>query len=93
MGRAEVRALSGAMRGYHRDLMHNPTKTDLPYRFTRFGRDMAKGINTRARFAVGCKDSGVLVISAHFSNPTADWICTEADGTRFFDVRPGGLTS
>jgi hypothetical protein len=66
--------------------MHHPIQTALPYRPARFDMDVARGIETRTGFVERYKDSGVLVIGAHFADPTAGWIRTEGEGTRFFGV-------
>lgn len=68
------------------DLMHHPIQTALPHRPARFDMDPQAGRATRIGFVDKYKDSGVLVIGAHFADPTAGWIRTEGDGTRFFGV-------
>jgi hypothetical protein len=48
--------------------------------------DVDQGIVTRRDFVEKYKDSGVMVIGAHFADPTAGWIRSEGDGQRFFGV-------
>jgi len=68
------------------DLMHHPIQTALPARPARFDMDTEQGIRTRTGFIEKYRDSGVLVIGAHFADPTAGWIKSEGDGQRFFGV-------
>lgn len=68
------------------DLMHHPIQCALPHRPARFDMDTAAGQKTRTGFVDKYKDSGVLVIGAHFADPTAGWIRTAEDGTRFYGV-------
>ena len=68
------------------DLMHHPIQTALPYRPARFDMDPVSGEATRVNFVNKYRDSGVLVIGAHFADPTAGWIRSEGDGQRFFGV-------
>lgn len=68
------------------DLMHHPIQTALPHRPARFDMDPPAGKKTRMDFVDKYKDSGVLVIGAHFADPTAGWIRTEGGGTRFFGI-------
>lgn len=68
------------------DLMHHPIQTALPGRPARFDMDTARGQQTRVDFVERYRDSGVLVIGAHFADPTAGWIRSEGDGQRFFGV-------
>jgi len=68
------------------DLMHHPIQTALPYRPARFDMDPIAGEATRVGFVEKYRDSGVLVIGAHFADPTAGWIRSEGDGQRFFGV-------
>jgi len=79
----ESRGERGVITG---DLMHHPIQTALPGRPARFDMDTARGQQTRVDFVDRYKDSGVLVIGAHFADPTAGWIRTEGEGTRFFGV-------
>lgn len=71
------------------DLMHHPIQTALPSRPARFDMDTERGIATRTSFVEKYRDSGVLVIGAHFADPTAGWIRSEGDGQRFFGVGLG----
>ncbi len=68
------------------DLMHHPIQTAMPHRPARFDMDVARGQKTRVDFVEKYKDSGVLVIGAHFADPTAGWIRSEGDGQRFFGI-------
>jgi len=68
------------------DLMHHPIQCALPHRPARFDMDAVAGKATRMGFVDKYKDSGVLVIGAHFADPTAGWIKTAEDGTRFYGV-------
>ena len=68
------------------DLMHHPIQTALPGRPARFDMDTGRGQQTRVDFVERYRDSGVLVIGAHFADPTAGWIRSEGDGQRFFGV-------
>jgi glyoxylase-like metal-dependent hydrolase (beta-lactamase superfamily II) len=68
------------------DLMHHPIQTAMPGRPARFDMDVDQGIVTRRDFVEKYKDSGVMVIGAHFADPTAGWIRSEGDGQRFFGV-------
>jgi len=79
----ESRGERGVITG---DLMHHPIQTALPARPARFDMDTAMGQQTRVDFVDRYKDSGVLVIGAHFADPTAGWIRTQGEGTRFFGV-------
>jgi len=79
----ESRGERGVITG---DLMHHPIQTALPGRPARFDMDTTRGQQTRVDFVDRYKDSGVLVIGAHFADPTAGWIRTEGEGTRFFGV-------
>ncbi|BAK66691.1 putative hydrolase [Sphingobium sp. SYK-6] len=79
----ESRGERGVITG---DLMHHPIQTALPSRPARFDMDTAQGIATRTGFVEKYRDSGVLVIGAHFADPTAGWIRSEGDGTRFFGI-------
>ena len=79
----ESRGERGVITG---DLMHHPIQCALPSRPARFDMDTAAGQKTRTGFVDKYKDSGVLVIGAHFADPTAGWIRTAEDGTRFYGV-------
>lgn len=68
------------------DLMHHPMQCALPHRPARFDMDTATGQATRVGFVDKYKDSGVLVIGAHFADPTAGWIRSTEDGTRFYGM-------
>ncbi|MBN8831303.1 MAG: MBL fold metallo-hydrolase, partial [Sphingomonadales bacterium] len=68
------------------DLMHHPIQTALPYRPARFDMDPVAGEATRVNFVNKYRDSGTLIIGAHFADPTAGWIRSEGEGQRFFGV-------
>jgi len=65
------------------DLMHHPMQCAMPHRTATFDLDKDAGRATRIRFVEKYKDSGVLVIGAHFADPTAGWIRTEGDKCLF----------
>jgi len=79
----ESRGERGVITG---DLMHHPIQCALPHRPARFDMDTASGQATRVGFVEKYRDSGVLVIGAHFADPTAGWIRTAPEGTRFQGV-------
>lgn len=82
----ESRGERGVITG---DLMHHPIQCALPHRPARFDMDTAAGQATRVGFVDKYRDSGTLVIGAHFADPTAGWIRTAEDGTRFYGVGLG----
>ena len=66
------------------DLMHHPMQVAMPHRAATFDMDKDAGRRTRMGFVDKYADSGVLVIGAHFAEPTAGHIKTYgADDTRF----------
>jgi len=69
------------------DLMHHPMQVAMPYREATFDMDKPAGRQTRMGFVEKYSDSGVLVIGAHFAEPTAGHIRTHGEG----DVRFDGL--
>jgi glyoxylase-like metal-dependent hydrolase (beta-lactamase superfamily II) len=69
------------------DLMHHPMQVAMPYRQATFDMDKEAGRRTRIGFVEKYSDSGVLVIGAHFAEPTAGHITTHGEG----DVRFDGL--
>jgi len=69
------------------DLMHHPMQVAMPYRQATFDMDKEAGRKTRMGFVEKYADSGVMVIGAHFMDPTAGHISTHGDG----DVRFDGL--
>jgi glyoxylase-like metal-dependent hydrolase (beta-lactamase superfamily II) len=69
------------------DLMHHPMQVAMPHRQATFDMDKEAGRHTRMGFVERYSDSGVLVIGAHFAEPTAGHITTHSDG----DVRFDGL--
>ena len=66
------------------DLMHHPMQCAMPHRHATFDMDKETGMRTRKRFVERYKDSGVIVIGAHFFDPTAGHIETAADGSTWF---------
>ncbi|HEX7709304.1 MAG TPA: MBL fold metallo-hydrolase [Sphingomonadaceae bacterium] len=69
------------------DLMHHPMQCAMPHRAATFDMDKDAGRKSRMRFVEKYGDSGVLVIGAHFFEPTAGHIRTHGEG----DVRFDGL--
>jgi glyoxylase-like metal-dependent hydrolase (beta-lactamase superfamily II) len=65
------------------DLMHHPIQCAMPWRPARFDMDTAAGQKTRVGFVERYSDTPVLVIGAHFADPTAGWIRTHGDSRRF----------
>ena len=66
------------------DLMHHPMQCAMPHRQATFDMDKEAGRQTRMGFVETYKDSGVLVVGAHFFEPTAGHIETGADGQTWF---------
>ena len=66
------------------DLMHHPMQCAMPERIATFDMDKESGRATRIGFVDKYADSGVLVIGAHFAEPTAGHIATGDDGARWF---------
>ena len=66
------------------DLMHHPMQCAMPHRQATFDMDKEAGRQTRIGFVDKYKDSGVMVIGAHFAEPTAGHIETDADGQAWF---------
>lgn len=69
------------------DLMHHPMQVAMPHRTATFDMDKDAGRATRTGFVERYKDSGTVVIGAHFAGPTAGHIATHGEG----DVRFVGL--
>lgn len=66
------------------DLMHHPMQCAMPHRPATFDMDKETGRQSRMAFVEKYKDSGVLVVGAHFAEPTAGHIVTHAaDDVRF----------
>jgi glyoxylase-like metal-dependent hydrolase (beta-lactamase superfamily II) len=65
------------------DLMHHPIQCAMPHRLATFDLDVEAGRATRVGFVDKYKDSGVLIIGAHFADPTAGWIRSDGDTCRF----------
>jgi len=66
------------------DLMHHPMQCAMPQREATFDMDKEAGRQTRMGFVEKYADSGVVVIGAHFAEPTAGHIATGTDGARWF---------
>ena len=66
------------------DLMHHPMQCAMPHRTATFDMDKDSGRQSRITFVDKYKDSGVVVIGAHFFDPTAGHIETAADGETWF---------
>jgi len=66
------------------DLMHHPMQCAMPQRTATFDMDKDAGRATRMGFVEKYRDSGVLVIGAHFAEPTAGHITRGADGQDWF---------
>lgn len=66
------------------DLMHHPMQCAMPHREATFDMDKETGRQTRIGFVEKYADSGVLVIGAHFAEPTAGHIATAENGDRWF---------
>jgi glyoxylase-like metal-dependent hydrolase (beta-lactamase superfamily II) len=69
------------------DLMHHPMQVAMPHRQATFDMDKEAGRQTRMTFVERYADSYVMVIGAHFADPTAGHIRTYGEG----DVRFDGL--
>jgi hypothetical protein len=65
------------------DLMHHPIQCAMPHRIARFDMDSEAGKNSRVGFVERYSDTPVLVIGAHFADPTAGWIRRHGDSRRF----------
>jgi glyoxylase-like metal-dependent hydrolase (beta-lactamase superfamily II) len=68
------------------DLMHHPIQCAMPHRAATFDMDAEAGRHSRMGFVERYSDSPVLVIGAHFCDPTAGWIRTHGDSRRFEGV-------
>ena len=67
------------------DIMHHPMQCAMPERTATFDMDKDAGRASRLRFVEQYTDSGVLVIGAHFAEPTAGHIRLYGEGDRRFD--------
>lgn len=67
------------------DLMHHPMQCAMPHRDATFDMDKESGRQSRLRFVDKYADSGVLVIGAHFAEPTAGHIRSHGEGDMRFD--------
>jgi hypothetical protein len=64
--------------------MHHPMQVAMPHRAATFDLDKEAGRATRMGFVGKYADSNVVVIGAHFAEPTAGHIRTYgADDVRF----------
>ena len=66
------------------DLMHHPMQCAVPHRDATFDMDKDAGRASRIGFVDKYRDSGVLVIGAHWFDPTAGQIETGPDGATWF---------
>lgn len=66
------------------DLMHHPMQCAMPHRTATFDMDKDSGRQSRITFVDKYRDSGTVVIGAHFFDPTAGHIETAADGETWF---------
>ena len=66
------------------DLMHHPMQCAMPHRAATFDMDKPAGQQTRVRFVDSYTDSGVLVIGAHFAEPTAGHLVRNGEGEVWF---------
>ena len=66
------------------DLMHHPMQCAMPHRDATFDLDKEAGRATRMGFVEKYKDSGTMVIGAHFFDPTAGHLETGSDGEVWF---------
>ncbi|MCX7676728.1 MAG: MBL fold metallo-hydrolase, partial [Alteraurantiacibacter sp.] len=66
------------------DLMHHPMQCAMPHRTATFDMDKDAGRASRISFVEKYRDSGVMVIGAHFFDPTAGHIETAPDGETWF---------
>ena len=66
------------------DLMHHPMQCAMPHRDATFDMDKDDGRASRVGFVGKYKDSGTVIIGAHFFEPTAGHIETGADGATWF---------
>ncbi len=66
------------------DLMHHPMQCAMPHRTATFDLDKDAGRATRIGFVDKYRDSGVMVIGAHFAEPTAGHMETGEDGQTWF---------
>ncbi|WP_191229179.1 MBL fold metallo-hydrolase [Aurantiacibacter xanthus] len=66
------------------DLMHHPMQCAMPHRDATFDMDKDAGRATRVAFVDTYKDSGILIVGAHFAEPTAGHFETGADGKVWF---------
>ena len=66
------------------DLMHHPMQCAMPHRHATFDMDKDAGKETRIQFVEKYKDSGTLIVGAHFAEPTAGHFVTGNDGEVWF---------
>ncbi|HSG35251.1 MAG TPA: MBL fold metallo-hydrolase [Sphingomonadaceae bacterium] len=66
------------------DLMHHPMQCAMPHREATFDLDKEAGRQTRMGFVGKYADSGVLIIGAHFAEPTAGHILADGKGAHWF---------
>ena len=84
-GHVHVRIDSGGESGVITgDLMHHPMQCAMPHRDATFDMDKDGGRASRVGFVDKYKDTGTVIIGAHFFEPTAGHIETGADGATWF---------
>ncbi|MEL1251944.1 MBL fold metallo-hydrolase [Aurantiacibacter gilvus] len=66
------------------DLMHHPMQCAMPGRHATFDMNKQAGAATRQAFVDKYRDSGTLVIGAHFAHPTAGHFVSASDGETWF---------
>ena len=66
------------------DLMHHPMQCAMPHRTATFDMDKEAGRASRVKFVDTYADSGVLVIGAHFAEPTAGHMVRDGAGQVWF---------
>jgi len=67
------------------DLMHHPIQCAIPHRTATFDMDKDAGRASRLRFVEKYTDSGVLIIGAHFADPTAGHFRLHGEDDRRFE--------
>ena len=66
------------------DLMHHPMQCAMPSRHATFDMNKEAGAATRQAFVDKHRDSGTLIVGAHFAEPTAGHFVTGSDGETWF---------
>ena len=65
------------------DLMHHPIQCAMPWRPARFDMDTAAGQRLAPASSSAIPTRAVMVIGAHFADPTAGWIRSHGEFSRF----------